>query len=130
MLNDEPQVFQVEFNEIDGMLIMQTLHFEDFENMPFDGSLPATNVTEAEERVTWTLNKCVNNLEEVKDKIKDSSDNKKIQAAIILTIYQSCVSINPAIDMTMWNYMIRQPNLYHDLFEAEPYELMMSLPLQ
>lgn len=120
---DEPQIFQIEFNEIDGFLYIQSLGHEDLLEMPFDGSLPCYEVDAAQERITWALNKCVGNLDEVKELIKEKTNDRSIQASLVLMIYQSCVSINPSIDMAMWNYMIRQPNLYHPIFDASPFEL-------
>lgn len=118
-------IYEVEFSEIESTLIMYQLDTEDITNMPFDGSQPARDSIGALERILWTLNACVTNLEEVKDAIKDTGGSKQRSHAIILSMYQCCVALNPIIDMTLWNFMVRQGGLYHDLFSSSPLEPLM-----
>ncbi len=115
-------IYEVEFGEIESTLIMYQLDTEDIMAMPFDGSQPAKDSIEALERILWTLNACVTNLEEVKDSIKDSGASKQRSHSIILSMYQCCVALNPVVDMTLWNFMVRQGGLYHDLFSSRPLE--------
>lgn len=119
---NESTVFQVEMNEVGTMVYLRTLIHEDLEKMPFKGDLPATTALDAQERILWSLNQCVINIDEVKALLKNDSD-RKASESVLLILYQCCVSINPAIDMTLWNYMIRQKSLYHDLFNVKPTEL-------
>lgn len=115
-------IYDIEFSEINSTVLMYQLDTEDVLQMPFDGSSPAKDALSAQERMVWTLNRCVTNLEEVKDKIKEVSENKDKSTAIILAIYQCCVALNPVVDMVLWNFMVRGSGLYHDLFEVHPLE--------
>ena len=119
----ESTIFQVEMNEIDTLVYLRTLLYEDIKSMPFKGELPSTTALDAQERILWALNQCVINIEEVKDSLKKKGGSKKDSEATLLVLYQCCVSINPGIDMTLWNYMIRQKSLYHDLFGVPPIPL-------
>ena len=101
---------------------MYQLTSQDAMDMPFDGSVPSRDALEAQKRMVWTLNKCVSNLEEVKDSIKESVETKEESTSIILGIYQCCVALNPVIDMVLWNFMVRQTGLYHELFDSAPLE--------
>jgi uncharacterized protein YcgL (UPF0745 family) len=121
--SNDSTIFQVEMSEVGAMVYLRTLIHEDMANMPFPGDLPSTTALEAQERILWALNQCVINIEEVKSSLKGRSADKKTSEAVLLTLYQCCVSINPAIDMTLWNYMVRQKGLYNDLFGADPIEL-------
>lgn len=120
---DEPQIFQIEFSEIDDVLLIQSMNYEEVLNMPFDSTVPAIDVSSAQERVIWALNTCVRNLPEIKESLNKKITDKPTQAGLILFIYQSCVAINPAIDMAVWNYMVRQPNIYHEMFNAAIFDL-------
>jgi uncharacterized protein YcgL (UPF0745 family) len=120
---NESTIFQVEMGEVGTMVYLRTLIHEDMAHMPFPGDLPSTTALEAQERILWALNQCVINIEEVKDSLKSTSSDKKTSEAVLLILYQCCVSINPAIDMTLWNYMVRQKGLYNDLFGVTPSEL-------
>jgi uncharacterized protein YcgL (UPF0745 family) len=121
--SNESTIFQIEMGEVGTVVYLRTLIHEDMINMPFPGDLPSTTALEAQERILWALNQCVINIEEVKDSLKNKTTDKKVSEAVLLTLYQCCVSINPAIDMTLWNYMVRQKGLYNDLFGATPFEL-------
>lgn len=118
-------IYEIEFSEIGSTLLMYQLDNEDIMSMPFDGAKPAKDTIDALERVLWTLNACVTNLEEVKDAIKATGGDKAFSHAVILGIYQCCVALNPVVDMVLWNFMIRQKGLYHDIFNTLPLEPLM-----
>ena len=117
--SDEPTIFQVEMSEAGGLVYLKALTAEQVEKIPYGGDLPASTSLEAQERILWVLNECVINIDDVKERLKNLSPNQKESEQALLVLYQCCVSINPAVDMTVWNYMIRQKGLYHDMFEVE-----------
>lgn len=115
---DDPEIFAIQFTEIDYIVYLRRLPISDLHKVPFDGSMPATDMDTAQERVLWVLNNCVYNLEEVKDQIKSQFSDPKISAAMVLILYQGCVAINPALDMLSWHFMIRKNGLYNEFLNA------------
>jgi MoxR-like ATPase len=124
---DEPMSYEIGLDAIDVPLLIHQLTLAEVKQMPFDGDEPATNLEEAQERVIWSLNKCVSNIEEVKDAINDATESPEESASIILSVFACCLALNPVLDATFWSLMTKQKGLYHDYFKTKP--LISAMPV-
>lgn len=89
---------------------------EFLKNLPFDGQEHSDDLTDIEDRVSWVLRTCVSNLDKVQKELESRDDIDPNSA--LLTIYQSCIALNPALDMSTWTNMTRQRGIYHDILDT------------
>jgi MoxR-like ATPase len=119
-MTDESMTYEIGIDAIDVPLLIHQLTIPEARQMPFDGDVPATNLEEAQERVIWSLNKCVSNIEEVKEAINNATESPEESASIILSVFACCLALNPVLDATFWSLMTKQKGLYHDYFKSKP----------